>query len=334
MDTASLSREEVFPGSDWAVVDDPAATGWSAGRLAEAQDCAKSIGSAALMAAHGGRVVLEWGETARRYNCHSIRKSLLSALIGIAVEDGRIDLGATLEALEIDDRLGLSATERSATVLDLLQARSGIHHAAGYESAWMRSIKPDRFSYAPGMHWCYSNWDFNALGTIYRRVTGQDIFAAFAEAIAAPLAMQDFRAADGSYVPSTVSDHPAYPFRMTARDLARFGLLFLRGGRWGDRQVVPRDWVQQSVKPYSDAGPRGAYGYMWWVARDEILLPGMLMPDGSYSAQGVGGHYVIVVPSHDLVVVHRVDTDVEDNAVSRLDFGRLMRLVLAAHPLG
>lgn len=185
-----------------------------------------------------------------------------------------------------------------------------------------------------GVCWCCSNWDFNAFGTAFRQITDRDIFEAFAESIAGPLAMQDFRATDGTYIEATESEHPAYPFRMTARDLARFGLLYLREGRWGDRQVVPRDWARQGVRPYSDAGPRGAYGYMWWVTRDEIPLPGMLMPNGSYSAQGVGGHYLVIVPSHDMVVVHRVNTDVEGKAVTRLDFGRLMRLILEAHPIG
>lgn len=323
-----------YPDAEWEFVSDPAALGWATDRLADARSLAGSIDTAALMIVHGGRVVLQDGEITTRFNGHSIRKSLLSALIGIEVAAGRIDLAKTLEDLDIGDHRGLSATERTATVLDLLQARSGIYHPAGYESDWMKTIKPARFSHAPGVYWCYSNWDFNALGTAFRRMTGKDIFESFAESIAGPLAMQDFGVSDGAYVDSAESEHPAYPFRITARDLARFGLLFLREGSWGDRQVVPRSWVRQSVKPYSDAGPRGAYGYMWWVARDEIMLPGMLLPDGSYSAQGVGGHYIVVVPSHDMVVVHRVNTDVDGNAVSRLDFGRLMSVILEAHPIG
>ena len=326
--------QDEYPEAGWESADDPAAAGWAPDRLAQAGAHARSIGTAALMIVQNGRVVLREGEVGTRFNVHSIRKSLLSALIGIEVAAGRIDLAATLEELGLDDRRGLSQTERGATVLDLLQARSGIFHPAGYESDWMKTIKPVRFAHAPGVHWCYSNWDFNALGTAFRRLTGKDIFAAFSDSVAGPLGMEDFRVSDGAYVESPQSDHPAYPFRMTARDLARFGLLYLRQGRWADRQVVPRDWVRQSVKPYSDAGPRGAYGYMWWVTRDEILLPGMLMPNGSYSAQGVGGHYVVVVPSHDMVVVHRVNTDIDGNAVSRFDFGRLMHLILEAHPLG
>jgi hypothetical protein len=79
------------------------------------------------------------------------------------VEDGTIDLSLTLAALGIDDVEELSPKEKQATIYDLLTARSGIYHPAGYETPWMESIKPQRHSHAPGTWWCYSNWDFNAL---------------------------------------------------------------------------------------------------------------------------------------------------------------------------
>ncbi len=71
----------------------------------------------------GGRVVSAWGNVISRYNVHSIRKSLLSALIGIHEEAGRIDLGASLTSLGIDDKLGLTTNESLSTVLDLLRGR-------------------------------------------------------------------------------------------------------------------------------------------------------------------------------------------------------------------
>jgi CubicO group peptidase (beta-lactamase class C family) len=126
------------------------------------------------------------------------------------------------------------------------------------------------------------------------------------------------------------SDHPAYPFHMTARDLARFGQLFLERGRTGGRQVVPAGWVAASVLPYSDAGTSGAYGYMWWVSRDGILFPNVVSPPGTYSANGARGHRVVVLPALDAVVVHRVDTDQPGREVSSGRFGRLLALILAA----
>ena len=113
------------------------------------------------------------GDVATKSNLHSIRKSLLSALIGIAVDERKIDLGATMESLGIDDNEpGLTPTEKTATVGDLLKARSGIYHAALYETPGMARRRPARGSHAPGTFWHYNNWDFNALGTIYERATG------------------------------------------------------------------------------------------------------------------------------------------------------------------
>ena len=263
-----------------------------------------------------------------------MRKSFLSALMGPYVEDGTIDLSLTLDALGIDDVEGLSPKEKQATIYDLLTARSGIYHPAGYETPWMQSIKPARHSQAPGTWWCYSNWDFNALGTIFTKLTGHGIHETFRDLIARPLGMEDFRydeeRKDGSMVPEACSQHPAYPFQMSARDLARFGLMFLRDGRWGTRQIIPADWVAASVLPYSDAGTRGGYGYMWWVARAGTGLPGVVQPEGSYSAWGAGGHFLVVIPPLDLVIVHRVDTGTANRAVNKFQFGKLLRLILGA----
>jgi CubicO group peptidase (beta-lactamase class C family) len=218
-------------------------------------------------------------------------------------------------------------------VLDLLTARSGIYHPSGYETPWMLAIKPPRGGAGPGTTWCYNNWDFNALGTIFRNLTGADIHVDFAERIGAPCGMEDFRPAiDGKYVALSESTHPAYPFRMSTRDLARFGELFLRKGRVAERQVIPARWVAMSTLPYSSAGTKGAYGYMWWVERSGILFQNAIVPPGTYAALGAGGHCIAVIPALDTVIVHRVDTDEARRFVSEGHRGRLLRSILAAAP--
>jgi CubicO group peptidase (beta-lactamase class C family) len=317
----------------WTAWHSPAQAGWSAPKLAEARAFSTTINTAAVMLVAGGKVVDAWGEIARPYNVHSIRKSFLSALYGIHDAEGRIDLEATLAQLGIDDKEGLTEKEKLATVHQLLAARSGIYHPSGYESPNMLAIKPARHSHGPGVNWCYNNWDFNALGTIYRQLTGADIYADFKARIADPIGMQDLVLdRDCKYIPLEASNHPAYPFRSTARDLARFGELFLRRGAWNGVQIVPEAWVADSVAPISNAGLAGSYGYMWWVARDGIHFPNARVPEGTYSARGAGGHYVVVIPKLDAVVVHRVDTDIPGNQVSSGRFGMLLRRILAAAP--
>lgn len=306
-----------FPGKEWERRRGP---NWSAAKLKEAREFSSMLKTAAVLIVQDGAIVDEWGETAKEYMCHSMRKSFLSALFGIQVAAGKIDLEKTLAELEIDDNApALTATEKQATVQDLLKARSGIYHPALYETPGMRAARPLRGSHAPGTYWYYNNWDFNALGTIYEKLAGEKIHESFARHIAGPTGMQDWTAKDGGYVTGADSTHPAYPFVMSARDLARFGHLFLNQGRWNGRQIVPESWVRASVTSYSDASTSGSdgYGYMWWVDKNW------------YSARGAGGHYLAVVPAMNLVVVHRVDT-FENHSVSGRDFTRLLNMIVEA----
>lgn len=287
--------------------------------------------TAVLLVTRGNETLYRYGDVTERYPCHSIRKSFLSALIGCAVAEGKFDISLTLQALDIDDRDPLSDSEKQATLYDLLTARSGIYHPANYETAWMQRIKPPRHLHAPGENWCYSNWDFNVLGTAYRQLTGEAINQAFARRIAEPIGMQDYRVEEDSWLePGHFSDHPAYPFTLSSRDLLRFGQLFLQRGRWNEQQVIPAYWVRTSTLPVSHAGDRGAYGYMWWVTREGVAWPDVILPAGSYAARGAGGHFCLVIPRHDVVIVHRVDTRKPKQEVNRFQIGHLLRTLLTA----
>jgi CubicO group peptidase (beta-lactamase class C family) len=328
---AGAAETPTFPGASWDKAA-PDRAGWSAAGLKAAEEYSRTIQTSAVMVVSGGRVVGEWGEPARRFNVHSIRKSFLSALYGIHVREGRIDLSATMEALGVDDNEpSLTAEEKKATLHDLIEARSGVYHAALYETPGMKAARPQRGSHPPGTFWYYNNWDFNVLGTLFERLTKANLFTEFKARIADPIGMEDYRVVeDTAYVPGPDSVYPAYPFRMTARDMARFGLLFARGGKWRDRQVIPADWVKESTASYSDAGNSGGYGYLWWIAVNGKHLPGATLPDGSYSARGAGGHYILVIPAYDVVIVHRVNTDERGRDVSGAQFGQLVKLILDA----
>jgi len=333
---ASSAVAQHYPKNHWERVTDneAAASGWSREKLVAAHEYAATLKTEAVMIIAGGKVLDSWGAVDRKFNVHSIRKSFLSALCGIQVASGRLKLGTTMAELSIDDNEpALSEVEKKATVHDLLRARSGVYHPALYETAGMKAARPPRHSHAPGTFWYYNNWDFNALGTIYEQECGAEIYADFQRLIATPLGMQDYTAADGRYVTGADSIHRAYPFRMTARDLARFGMLFLRDGKWNGAQIVPAGWVKESTTSYSAAGKNGGYGYLWWVSRNGVHLPGVTLPEGSYSARGAGGHYILIVPALELVIVHRVNTDIDGQRVESAEFGTLVKLVLEAHHL-
>lgn len=327
----SAVADVVFPGAHWESVD-PASAGWSADGLAAAEAYARQIDSSAVMIVQDGRVVASWGKPDAKLFVHSIRKSLLSALYGQAVAEKRIDLGRTLADLGIDDKPpALSVAEKQATVRHLLMARSGVYHPAASETKRMKERRPPRGSHAPGSFWYYNNWDFNALGTIYQRATGQDVFSALERRVAKPIGMEDFSARDGKFRYEPSSDHPAYTMALSARDLARFGWLYLNQGRWGDRQIVPMDWVAESTRPYSAAVPGVGYGYLWWPSLADQQL-GVTVGAGAFTARGSGGQYVLVAPAHRMVVVHLYETRRRTTELGGKEFGALLRLIMAAAP--
>ncbi|WHO24123.1 serine hydrolase [Agrobacterium tumefaciens] len=307
---------------------DPRTAGWSTERLEAARLQSKSLKSTAVMIIQDGRVIARWGDTSRKVNMASVRKSLLSALYGIAVAEGRIKLSARLSGLGIDDNTpSLSAEEKTATVRDLLMSRSGIYHPAAHETADIKRKRPARGSHPPGSFWFYNNWDFNVLGTIYRQQTGEDIFAGFEKRIARPIGMEDFSIKDGRYDLEKLSEHPAYPIQLSARDAARFGQLFLNDGKWGIKQIIPAVWVRESTTAYSWAKRiRQGYGYMWWT------LPEDTWGQNAFYASGYGGQIIAVMPSKRLVVVQTVDLQQNPKGVRTSAFIELLKEIASASP--
>jgi CubicO group peptidase (beta-lactamase class C family) len=347
---ARTEAPESFPGRKWSQVTSLESAGWSKEKLAVARQYAStdSIHTSAVMIVQGGQVIDEWGDFDKKIDAYSIRKSLLSALYGIYVAEGVIDINQTLEQLGIDDSPEpLTKAEKQARVVDLLRARSGVYHLVDFETASMAKDRPTRGSHAPGTFWYYNNWDFNVLGTIFEKKTGLRIGDAFYQRIAKPIGMQDFHPSDVFYFGGPASIHPTYHFEISARDLARFGLLYLRHGRWNNQQIVPEGWIEKSshasemVK--SGSVDLGGYEYLWWIDYGGVHFPEVSVP-GIFSARGSGAHFLFIIPTLDTVVVHRTDNDppVRDAqtigeianrtsvSTARAEFGHLLKLILDA----
>jgi len=335
----------VFPGAQWEAAR-PADLGWSIDGLAEANRLFDTLAPSSMVVIDHGRTILAWGDAARRVKLSSIRKSLLSALYGAPVRDGRINLDETLDHLGIDDDPPLTQGEKQATLKMLLQSRSGVYHGYVGGTPDMREKMPAREAHAPGTFWYYNNWDFNVLGAVYERRLDRKIGEAFAAEIAAPIGMEDFRPSDMYYARAAPdaeafarSLYPAYHFRLTARDMARFGYLYLRRGAWNGAQIIPADWVAASTTSYAETSGFGegfGYGYLWWVG-------GYGLDIAAFSARGALGKYIIVIPERNLVVAFVNHTEFPDDPkaataeeVKKLpdvrvaEMGRLLKLILLA----
>ena len=316
-----------YPGRTWLRYLIPEEAGWSSSMLEVVKDYYDMLDSAAVMVIYDGAVLINWGDIRQKFMCHSVRKSYLSALYGIHVQEGNIDLNKTMEELAIDDIPPLTDEEKQAKVIHLLQARSGVYHEAAYESPGMKESRPPRGSHPPDTFYYYNNWDFNTLGTIFNQETGKDLFEEFRDRIAVPIEMEDFVMETDTYYHYELeySIHPAYPFEMSARDMARFGYLFLRNGRWNDQKIIPEEWITESIYPYSIANSAFGYGYMWWIIIDDYFR-GLDI----YLAMGYRGHMIIVVPGADLVFVHRVNTFNEWDEVRSIQILIMLDLILKA----
>ena len=342
------SQAGEVPKRNWKVMKNPAKHGWSAEKLKAALDFAKASGSSALMVIQDGEVVNEIGSVDRKLSSYSIRKSLISALYGIYSADGVIDINDTLGELGVDDNApSLTQEEKQSRIVDLLRARSGVYHPVDFETQYMINIRPQRGSHPRGTFWYYNNWDFNVLGTILEKKTGLSIGEAFYRRIATPLGMQDFKPEDVYYMGGPISRHRAYHFEITARDLARFGLLYLQNGRWGNKQIIPEAWVEKNrhadeMIQWHNADA-GGYENLWWLEYHGASLYGTGLPSGSFMASGAGVHIAMVIPSLNLVIVNRVDNEpvnkdsatviaaAEHTVIPTAKMGEIIRMILAAH---
>ncbi|HSG47501.1 MAG TPA: serine hydrolase, partial [Longimicrobiales bacterium] len=306
-----------FPGADWERVRGPALEGygWSPDGLqrtfAFLRDSTNSTG---VVVVDRGRVVFQFGDVEELSYLASVRKSILAMMYGKHVEDGTIDLEATLAQLGVDDIGGLLPVEREATVHHLITARSGVYHPASNGGDNLADAPP-RGSQTPGTYMLYNNWDFNAAGAVFEQLTGRDIYDELEEQLARPLGFQDWdRSAQRKSGDLSVSRNPAYHTWISTRDMARIGLLMLHEGNWNGRQVISRDWARRIVSvvtPLEEMNPVGrrdgyfGYGYMSWVWDG----PRAVGPfEGAYTGRGAIGQWITVLPALDLVIAHKTNS--------------------------
>ena len=308
---ASSPATAVFPGAEWERISDPASAGYCADKLEKVTARASQLPTTAIMAVVGGRILYQYGDVTTVSYLASVRKSILAMLFGKYVKNGTIRLDKTLAELGIDDHGGLLPSEKEATIADLLGARSGVYHEASNSGDDLASAPP-RGSQKHGTYYLYSNWDFNALGTIFEQETKQDLYDALEKDLVRPVGMRDFdRAAHRRTGDAKRSMHLAYHMNFSTRDMARVGYLMLRQGQWNGQELVPRDWarrISSVVTPVHEMNPERhrqgpfGYGYLWWIW-DGPAATGAYA--GAYTGQGAVGQYITVLPARDLVVVHK-----------------------------
>jgi CubicO group peptidase (beta-lactamase class C family) len=242
---------------------------------------------------------------------HSCTKSIVSTLIGIAVDQGDLE-GPGQPILDIFPERSvahLDPDKEAMTLEHVLMMASGLECRDSYlyrwrglqemrqSDDWVQFVLDLPMAEPPGTRFEYCNGGSFLLSAIIQEATGLSA-ARFARVhLFEPLGIRDV-------------EWPASPqgisigwgeMRMQPHDMAKIGYLYLNGGRWDGEQVVPTDWVRASTRKHISGTLQEGYGYQWWVTSD-----------GSYMALGYAGQYIVVVPEHELVAVFTSDVAEED----------------------
>jgi CubicO group peptidase (beta-lactamase class C family) len=272
----------------------------------------------------GGVIAAEWGDTTRPDMSFSIAKSYLAVLAGLAVARGLIrSIDDRVRDYALDDGLA-SAQNRNITWRHLLEQTSewqgtlwgkpdaidhnrdvGKSDLGASDKGTARPLRP------PGTVWEYNDVRVNRLSLSLLQVFREPLADVLRREVMDPIgassgwAWQPYANSwvelDGARLPSVPGgSHWGGGLWMATRDHARFGLLMLRGGRWGGRQVVPAEWIAELRRP-SPVNPQ--YGFLWWLNAGRQQFPGA--PESSFAARGAGSNVVWMDPEHDLVVVVR-----------------------------
>jgi CubicO group peptidase (beta-lactamase class C family) len=267
-----------------------------------------------LVVRHGHLVLESYQHPYRRDSLHSINsctKSVLSALIGIAIDQGHIggvhqrvlDLLPGRTAANMDELKSQMTLEHLLTMTTGLACRdSYLYRWSGFREMerspdWVQFVLDLPRIDDPGTRFEYCNGASLLLSAILQEATGMNALAFAQERIFEPLGIARV---EWPSIPQGISTGWG-GLRMHPRDMAKFGLLYLQEGSWDGRHLVPASWVEASTHKHIPATLQDGYGYQWWIAEN-----------GVYMALGYGGQFIFVSPSLDMVVVAVSDLEERD----------------------
>lgn len=295
----------------------------------------------ALLLLRGGQPVFEYHRAGlgaqTLHPTHSITKSVVSTLVGVAIAQRRLDSADRPLASLLDEAKapGIAPEVARMRLADLLTQRSGFERVGdthGWYSAYTQKYPKQAVmdvalqrpvQAAPGTRFLYSNMDTHLVSVALGRRLGQPLADYARDALFAPLGIRDWQwpALQGH-------TNGAGNLQLSARDLARLGQLWLQKGQWQGRTLIDPAYFADATRTvvadlgaeFPSRGPsRIGYGYLFWTA--EGLRPGWK----SFYAAGFGGQLVVVVPTHEAVIVALTDPDALAPEKSAANTSKLLR---------
>jgi CubicO group peptidase (beta-lactamase class C family) len=318
------AAEPVWPMPEWQTAK-PQDVGMNADKLDEVGQLLKASGAKTGLVVRHGRIVGEWyfdGASAdTKLLVYSTSKSFASTAAGLAVADGKLTLDSKVGEFLPDVK---PAGKKDVTVRQIISMDTGVHNNVGLGQV------EKRFSYAmleapmdfdPGKKWDYNNTGLALLAPVLKKATGKQVDEILAAKVFNKIGIGE---SDWTWDKNEDYSLPYSGLHITARGLARFGLLFLRNGKWQDQQVVAAEWVKEATGPSQEMNPE--YGYLWWNNTTGKKFPGT--PKDSYAALGKFANNMLIVPSLDLIVIRQIGEDSQLNR--KFDMNKIFATACAA----
>jgi CubicO group peptidase (beta-lactamase class C family) len=259
-----------------------------------------------------------------KHHLYSVTKSFISALTGIAIDEGYI---AGVDELVLGffpdrDFDNMDENKEAMTVEDLLTMQSGLTWTEGiptyramYNSDdWVRFVLDAPMEREPGTLFLYHSGGSHILSAIIYETTEMNPSEYAEERLFEPLGIDAVWVEDSQGIANG-----GWGLHITPHDMAKFGFLYLHDGQWDGQQIVPAEWVEASTQDQIGSD----YGYQWWIK-----------DDGIYSAIGLYGQYIFVIPELDMIVVFTADMgDNAPDVISSLLLSYIIPAVEADTPL-
>ncbi|MGB8644110.1 MAG: serine hydrolase [Anaerolineae bacterium] len=305
--TATHRQGGEWPGSEW-VTTTPEEQGMDSARLAAMIDEIRRAGynmHSLTIVRHGAIVAdayLYPYQPGIKHSLYSSTKSIVSALVGIAIAQGSLPgVQATLGQLFPEQaQVNADPVKRGITLEQLLTMTSGLDWPLGSSAAddatlqmetsadWGQYILNRPVADPPGTVWNYSNGGAHLTSIIVEHTTGANTLEFARANLFEPIGIQDVAWS----VDPQGTNLGMGGLRLTPHDMARIGYLYLHQGEWNGQQIVPSAWVTTSTVPHVHSTWGWDYGYLWWIPLAD-----------TYAAFGSGDQFLIVVPKQGLVVV-------------------------------
>ncbi|MBD0380869.1 serine hydrolase domain-containing protein [Paenibacillus sedimenti] len=332
-----------WPTEGWHTTT-PEAQGMDSDQLADTIDIFRDRHVHSMVIIRNGYLVAEAynadNEADKPQDTRSVTKGITSVLTGIALSEQKLK-SVDQRLSEFFPELAKVPLKYEIAIKHLLYMTSGVEwpdeygqssQEMMYSANWVQTILDKPAANKPGTRFNYSNGDAHLMSAVLHKATGESLFDYAKKRLFTPLGITR---TNWNHDPQGYSIG-SWALALTARDMVKIGLLYMKEGEWDGQQIIPKRWIQETltkriIHNYKN-GEQGGYGYYWWL---KTISRGRFDGDTKkyemFYAAGSGGRRIFVVPELKLIVAmtaHSSDVDMPEQLLQSV-----VRSIRSAHPL-